>query len=50
MDENGKKSFPILMVLPPVIFAAIAGLFLGGMYRDDPDALPSTRIGLSKVI
>ena len=45
MDENGKKSFPILMVLPPVIFAAIAGLFLGGMFRDDPDALPSTRIG-----
>lgn len=45
MDKNGKKPFPILMVLPPVIFAAIAGLFLGGMYRDDPDALPSTRIG-----
>ncbi|MDA8587020.1 DsbE family thiol:disulfide interchange protein [Rhodobacteraceae bacterium] len=45
MDDGPKKPFPILMVLPPVIFAAIAGLFLGGMYRDDPDALPSTRIG-----
>ena len=33
---------PVLALLPPVIFAAIAGLFLGGMFRDDPDALPSS--------
>ena len=34
-----------LMIAPPVIFAALAGLFLSGMQRDDPDALPSARIG-----
>lgn len=36
---------PILALLPPVFFAALAGLFLGGMFRDDPDALPSTLVG-----
>ena len=36
-----------LMVLPPVIFTALAGLFLGGMLRQDPDALPSAFIGKS---
>ena len=30
-----------LMILPPVIFAGLATLFLVGMNRDDPDALPS---------
>ena len=34
-----------LMVAPPVIFGALAVLFYVGMYRDDPNALPSTRIG-----
>ena len=34
-----------LVLLPPVAFAALAGLFLGGMFRDDPDALPSTLEG-----
>lgn len=34
-----------LMLLPPVIFAALATLFYVGMYRDDPDGLPSTMIG-----
>ena len=36
---------PPLAIVPPVIFAAIAGLFMGGMFRDDPDALPSTLVG-----
>ena len=36
---------PPLVLLPPAIFAAMAGLFLGGMFRDDPDALPSTFVG-----
>lgn len=36
---------PPLAIVPPVVFAAIAGLFMGGMYRDDPDALPSTLVG-----
>jgi len=34
-----------LVFIPPVAFAALAGLFLGGMFRDDPDALPSTLEG-----
>ncbi|MAZ21608.1 MAG: DsbE family thiol:disulfide interchange protein [Roseovarius sp.] len=33
------------MAAPPLIFAAIAGLFLVGMMRDDPDALPSVFVG-----
>ncbi|MGI9394629.1 MAG: DsbE family thiol:disulfide interchange protein [Boseongicola sp.] len=36
-----------LAALPPLAFAAIAGLFLSGMFRDDPDALPSTLEGQS---
>lgn len=37
--------FPVLVALPPLAFAALAGLFLWGMGRDDPEALPSTMIG-----
>lgn len=35
----------VLMMLPPAIFALLAGLFAAGMFRDDPDALPSAREG-----
>lgn len=34
-----------LVLAPPLIFAALAGLFFVGMFRDDPDALPSTMVG-----
>ena len=34
-----------LVILPPLAFAALAGLFLWGMGRDDPQSLPSTMIG-----
>jgi cytochrome c biogenesis protein CcmG/thiol:disulfide interchange protein DsbE len=34
-----------LVLLPPLIFAALVALFLLGMNRDDPDALPSARVG-----
>ena len=34
-----------LFIAPPAIFAALAGLFLGGMFRDNADELPSTFIG-----
>lgn len=34
-----------LMVLPPVIFGAFAVLAYVGMFREDPQGLPSTRIG-----
>lgn len=34
-----------LVILPPVIFGAMALLFGIGMFRDDPDSLPSARAG-----
>lgn len=34
-----------LALLPLAVFAAVAGFFLSGMFRDDPDALPSTLVG-----
>lgn len=33
-----------LMVLPPVLFAGLAGLFYSGMMRDNPQDLPSVFI------
>ena len=35
----------LFMILPPVVFVALAALFYFGMMRDDPDALPSAREG-----
>jgi len=37
--------FPILLVIPVAVFGLLAGLFMAGMLRDDPDALPSTLVG-----
>lgn len=34
-----------LAILPPVVFAALALLFFFGMYRENPDMLPSARAG-----
>ena len=34
-----------LMVLPPALFAGLAAMFVWGMNRDDPDALPSAFAG-----
>ncbi|MEM9707448.1 MAG: DsbE family thiol:disulfide interchange protein [Pseudomonadota bacterium] len=34
-----------LALAPPLLFAALAGLFLSGTMREDPGALPSTREG-----
>lgn len=34
-----------LMILPPALFAGLAGLFFFGMHREDPQGLPSTFIG-----
>lgn len=36
---------PVLMILPPVVFAALAATFLWGMNREDPGAVPSAMIG-----
>ncbi|MGB0658805.1 MAG: DsbE family thiol:disulfide interchange protein [Mangrovicoccus sp.] len=38
-----KRSY--LFLAPPLIFAGLATLFLLGMYRDNPDALPSAIAG-----
>ncbi len=35
----------LLVILPPVLFVALAGLFWLGMQRDDPTALPSALQG-----
>jgi cytochrome c biogenesis protein CcmG/thiol:disulfide interchange protein DsbE len=34
-----------LMLAPPLLFAALAGMFVWGMGRDDPRQLPSALIG-----
>jgi cytochrome c biogenesis protein CcmG/thiol:disulfide interchange protein DsbE len=34
-----------LVFVPPLVFAALGGLFLGGMMRDRADELPSTFVG-----
>ena len=34
-----------LALLPLAIFAGVAGFLLSGLFREDPDALPSTLIG-----
>lgn len=34
-----------LMIAPPLIFAAFVALAAVGMFRDDPDGLPSTLVG-----
>lgn len=34
-----------LALIPVALFAALAGFFLSGLFRDDPDALPSALIG-----
>lgn len=34
-----------LVAAPPLVFLALAALFVWGMQREDPDALPSTRVG-----
>jgi cytochrome c biogenesis protein CcmG/thiol:disulfide interchange protein DsbE len=34
-----------LLFLPPALFAALAGLFMAGMMRDDPEGLPSAYAG-----
>lgn len=42
---SDKRKISPLMLLPPLIFAALAILFYVGVNRDEPNALPSTLIG-----
>lgn len=37
--------FSPLMIAPPLIFAAFVALAVVGMYREDPEGLPSTLVG-----
>jgi cytochrome c biogenesis protein CcmG/thiol:disulfide interchange protein DsbE len=34
-----------LIFVPPAVFGLLIGLFFAGMYRNDPDSLPSTLVG-----
>ena len=34
-----------LALIPVALFAALAGFFLSGLFRDDPEALPSSFLG-----
>ena len=34
-----------LMIAPPLVFLALAGVFFVGMQREDPDGLPSALVG-----
>lgn len=45
MSQPAKKTFPILMVVPLLVAVGLAGLFFGGLFRSNPDELPSTMIG-----
>lgn len=36
---------PPLMVVPPLVFAGLAGLFFAGMFRDNAGEIPSTIVG-----
>ena len=44
MAEAGRR-ISWLMLVPPAVFAALAVMFYLGMQREDPEALPSARIG-----
>lgn len=43
--RNAVARISPLVAVPPLAFAALAALFLWGMGRDDPNALPSAMIG-----
>ena len=40
-----KKKISPLMIIPPVIFAGFVALAAIGMFREDAEELPSTRVG-----
>lgn len=39
------RRIPLLMLLPPVLFGLLGGLFFVGLQRENPDALPSALAG-----
>lgn len=45
MTDEPKKSFNLLLLLPPLVFFGLAIIFYLGLGRDDPSALPSQFIG-----
>lgn len=44
-NPMAKGRFPILMLVPPLLFVALAALFYVGMYREGKDELRSVFIG-----
>ena len=40
-----RRRIPVLMLLPPVLFGLLGGLFFAGLQRENPDAMPSALIG-----
>lgn len=45
MSDEPKKGISWLVWIPPVLFGALAGMFMWGMNNGDKSALPSTREG-----
>ncbi len=41
----GRSPLRWLIFIPPAVFGVLVGLFFFGMYREDPDGLPSTMVG-----
>jgi len=39
------RRIPVLMLLPPVLFGLMGGLFFAGLHRENPDAMPSALAG-----
>ncbi|GGE04985.1 cytochrome c biogenesis protein CcmG, thiol:disulfide interchange protein DsbE [Gemmobacter megaterium] len=44
-DQKRRSPMRWLIFVPPAVFGVLVGLFLFGMYRDDPESLPSTMVG-----
>lgn len=44
-DAQPKKKVSFLMVLPPLLFAGLAAMFLLGMQRENPNELPTALAG-----
>ena len=44
-EQRTKRGVSPLMLLPPLLFAGLAAMFLLGMQRENPDELPSALVG-----
>lgn len=44
-EQAKRRGIPILMILPPLLFAGLAAMFVWGMNRENPNELPYAREG-----